>query len=35
MTLSPNERKRGGRLSPYMRRFVEVVNKLGLRDLPL
>ena len=33
--LSPNERKRGGRLSPSMRCFVEVINELGLRDLPL
>ena len=35
LTLSPNERKIGGRLSPSMRRFVEVINELGLRDLPL
>ena len=35
VTLSPNERKRGGKLSPSMRRFAEVVNELGLRDLPL
>ena len=35
MALSPNERKRGGRLSPFMRRFAEVVNELRLRDLLL
>ena len=35
VTLSPNERKRGGRLSPFMGRFAEVVNELGLRDLTL
>ena len=35
VTLSPNERKRGGRLFPSMRRFTEVVNELGLRDLSL
>ena len=35
MTLSPNESKRGGRLSPSMRCFAEVVNELGLKDLPL
>ena len=29
-----NERKRGGRLSPSMRHFAEVVNESGLRDLP-
>ena len=35
MTLSPNERKIGGRLSPSMRRFAEVINELGLREPPL
>ena len=35
VTLSPNERKRGGKLSPSMRCFAEVVNELGLIDLPL
>ena len=33
--LSPNERNKGGRLSYSMRRFSEVMNELGLRDLPL
>ena len=33
--LSPNERSRGGRISNSMRRFVDVLNDLGLRDLPL
>ena len=33
--LSPNKRSRGGRLSPAMRRFSEIMNDLGLRDLPL
>ena len=32
--LSPNERSRGGRISNTMRRFSEVLNDLGLRDLP-
>ena len=31
----PNERRRGGRLSPSMRRFSEVIDDLDLRDLPL
>ena len=35
MVLSPNERNKGGRLSQSMRRFSEVMNELGLRDLPL
>ena len=33
--LSPIERSRGGRISPAMRRFVEVLNELGLRDMLL
>ena len=33
--LSPNERSRGGRISPAMRRFSEILNELGLRDLLL
>ena len=33
--LSPSERARGGNFSPPMRRFAEIVNELGLRDLPL
>ena len=31
----PSERSRGGRLSPTIRRFSEVVKNLELRDLPL
>ncbi|RVW89101.1 putative ribonuclease H protein [Vitis vinifera] len=31
----PNEWRRGGRLSPSMRRFSEVIDDLDLRDLPL
>ncbi|RVW88351.1 hypothetical protein CK203_040975 [Vitis vinifera] len=31
----PSERSRGGRLSPTMRRFSEVIEELELRDLPL
>ena len=31
----PNECSRGGRVSSSMRRFLEVINDLGLRDLPL
>ena len=30
-----NERRRGRRVSSSMRRFLEVVNDLDLRDLPL
>ena len=33
--LSPNERSRGGRISNTMRRFSDVLNDLGLRDLSL
>ena len=33
--LSPNERSGGGRISLAMRRFLEILNELGLRDLPL
>ena len=33
--LSLNERSRGGRISKSMRRFADVLNDLGLRDLPL
>ena len=35
MVLSPNDRNSVGRISPHMRRFNEVINELGLRDLPL
>ena len=35
MVLSPNERNKRGRFSYSMRRFSEVLNELGLRDLPL
>ena len=35
MVLSPNERNRAGRMSHPMRRFAEVLNELGLRDIPL
>ena len=35
MVLSPNERNKEGRFSHSMRRFSEVMNELGLRDLPL
>ena len=35
MVLSPNERNKGSRFSHSMRRFSEVMNELGLRDLPL
>ena len=35
MVLSPNERNTVGRLSHSMRRFVEVLNELGLQDIPL
>ena len=35
VVLSPNERNLGGGLTHPMRRFTEVVNELGLRDLPL
>ena len=31
----PSEHGRGGRLSPTMRRFSEVIKDLELRDLPL
>ena len=33
--LSPSERVRGGNITPPTRRFAEIVNELGLRDLPL
>ena len=33
--LSPSERARGGLYTPPMKRFAEIVNELGLRDLPL
>ena len=33
--LSPSERARGGNITPPMRRFAEIVNEMGLRDLPL
>ena len=35
MVLSPDDRNSGGRISHHMRRFNEVINELGLRDLPL
>ena len=35
MVLSPNDRNSDCRLSHSMRRFIEVLNELGLRDLPL
>ena len=36
MRLSPPfEIARGGNFSPSMRRFAEIVNELGLRDMPL
>ena len=35
VVLSPNDRNLDCRLSPSMRRFNEVLNELGLRDLPL
>ena len=35
MILSPLERSKEGRLSSSMRLFAEVLNELGLRDLPL
>ena len=31
----PNERRRGGKLSPSMQRFSKVIDDLDLRDLPL
>ena len=33
--LSPSERARGGNFYPSMRRFVGIMNELGLRDFPL
>ena len=33
--LSPIERSKGGRISNSMRRFSEILNDLGLSDLPL
>ena len=35
VVLSPNDRNSDCRLSYSMRRFMEVLNELGLRDLPL
>ena len=35
MVLSPSDRSSGGRISHHMRRFNEVINEIGLRDLPL
>ena len=35
MTRIPNTHRRGGRVSPSMRRFLEVIDDLDLRDLPL
>ena len=35
MVLSSNDRSSVGRISHHMRRFNEVINELGLRDLPL
>ena len=34
-SLSPNERSRGSRISNTMRRFSDLLNDLGSRDLPL
>ena len=31
----PNERSKGGRISPAMRWFLEILNELGLRDMLL
>ena len=31
----PNERRRGENVSSLMRRFLEVIDDLDLRDLPL
>ena len=31
----PNERRRGGRISSSMRRFSEVIDDLGIRDILL
>ena len=31
----PNERRRGEKVSSLMRRFLEVIDDLDLRDLPL
>ena len=31
----PCERRKGGRMSSYMRRFLEVIEELELRDIPL
>ena len=33
--LFPTERSRGGRISSTTRRFSDIINELGLRDLPL
>ena len=33
--LSPEERSEGGRISNSMRRFADILNDMGLRDLPL
>ena len=33
--LSPIERSNVGRISPTMRRFSEVLNELGIQDMPL
>ena len=35
VVLSPNDRNLECRISPSMRRFNEILNELGLRDLPL
>ena len=31
----PSDRRRGGRITSCMRRFYEVIEDLGLRDIPL
>ena len=31
----PNEHRRGGKISSAMRRFSEVIEDLGLRDIPV
>ena len=35
VTISPNESNKGGKVTPTMRCFAEVIDDLGVRDLPL
>ena len=35
VTISPSESNKGGRVTSAMRRFVEVIDDLGVRDMPL